>query len=209
MNTNLDNKVVHRFFSTIETDGLIKSNNGKIASEVSWFTPWSFAHLVGGVLLRGMGSSLLTTFIFHTLYEMVNIYDENLKKKWRNEGYPWFYGDSIQNSIGDTICTIIGWIIFDKVIDFGRTPTLIFTATFLVFGYLFLSSYTQGIISKTRSKYMDEAYNLKKPNYKLRTGSHINFLGDKLPMPYALGLFIGLGLFILYATGAYYPKIVA
>ena len=36
--------------------------------------------------------------------------------------------------------------------------------------------------------------------------AHINFLGDKLAMPFALGLFIGIGLFILYATGSYYLK---
>ena len=46
---------------------------------------------------------------------------------------------------------------------------------------------------------MKDAYGLENNN-KVSKGSYINFLGDKLAMPFALGLFIGIGLFILYAT---------
>lgn len=209
MNANLENNnVIQRLFSTIETDGLIKSNNGQISREISWFTPWSVGHFVGGMLLRGMGSSLITTLVFHTIYEFVNHNDDKLIKKWRNEGYPWFYGDSIQNSIGDTICTVVGWFLFDKIIRIGRIATLITSGMTILVGYLFLSSNVQSKISLYRNKYMKDAYGLENNN-KVSKGSYINFLGDKLAMPFALGLFIGIGLFILYATGSYYPKIVA
>ena len=189
MNANLENNnVIHRLFSPIETDGLIKSNKGEISKEVSWFTPWSIGHLVGGMLLRGMGSSLLTTLIFHTIYEFVNHNDDKLIKKWRNEGYPWFYGDSIQNSIGDTICTVIGWIIFDKIIRIGRIATLITWYNHFS-GYLFLSSNVQSKISLYRNKYMKDAYGLENDK-KVSKGSYINFLGDKLAMPFAIGLLL-------------------
>ena len=81
---------------------------------------WTF---VGGMLLRGMGSSLITTVVFHTIYEFVNHNDDKLIKKWEMKdilGFMEFYS----NSIGDTICTVVGWF-FDKIIRIGRIATLI------------------------------------------------------------------------------------
>ena len=213
MNTKLDmnnNIVAHRFFSTIENDGLIKTNDGQSKMEASWFTPWSAAHLIGGSLVRGMGGSLFTLILFHTAYEYVQHTDDKAKQKWRNQGYPWFYGDSVQNSIGDTISALIGWYIFDKSIKSGRNATLITSTILLVLGYLFLSSSVQKRISLVRSEYMRNVYGLTdSSSNKVSSSSYINFFGEKLPMPYSIGLFIGLGLIILYATGAYYPKIIA
>jgi hypothetical protein len=211
MNNKLENtnQVVHRLFSTIETDGLIKTDDGSHKMEASWFTPWSIAHLIGGSLIRGMGGSLFTLILFHSAYEYVQHTDEKAKEKWRNEGYPWFFGDSIQNSIGDTISAVIGWFIFDKMIKLGRTETLISSAVLVIVGYIFLSSNVQKKISFFRSQYMKNAYGLTDNSSNANTSSYINLFGEKLPMPYAIGLFIGIGLFILYATGAYYPKIIA
>jgi len=156
-----------------------------------------------------MGGSLFTLILFHSAYEYVQHTDERAKEKWRNEGYPWFFGDSIQNSIGDTISAIIGWFIFDKMIKLGRTETLISSAVLVIVGYIFLSSNVQKKISFFRSQYMKNAYGLTDNSSNANTSSYINLFGEKLPMPYAIGLFIGIGLFILYATGAYYPKIIA
>lgn len=210
MNNSLgSNNTVHRLFSTIETDGLIKSNDGTSKMEATWFTPWSIAHLIGGSLVRGMGGSIFTLILFHTAYEYVQHSDEKAKEKWRKQGYPWFFGDSIQNSIGDTISAVIGWFIFDKMISLGRTATLISSATLTIIGYIFLSSTVQKKISFFRNEYMKNTYGLTENSKNNSVTTYINFFGEKLPMPYSIGLFIGIGLFILYATGAYYPKIIA
>ena len=209
MNNSLPvNNTVHRLFSTIETDGFIKANDGTNTMEASWFTPWSIAHLVGGSLVRGMGGSLVTLLIFHTMYEFLQHTDEKAKEKWRSEGYPWFYGDSIQNSIGDTISTVLGWIFFDKMINLGKQATLISSVVLLTVGYVFLSPRVQKNISYLRKEYMKNAYNLSENSEKSSKIRYINFFGEKLPLPYSLGLFIGLGLIILYATDAYYPVII-
>ena len=179
MNSNLDiNKnAVHRIFSTIENDGLIKTNDGQSKMEASWFTPWSIAHLIGGSLIRGMGGSLFTLILFHTAYEYVQHTDEKAKQKWRNQGYPWFFGDSIQNSIGDTISALIGWYIFDKAISSGKNPTLITGSILIICGYLFLSSTVQKKISLIRSEYMKNIYGLTdNSSNKVSNSSHINFL---------------------------------
>jgi hypothetical protein len=207
--TENTNQIVHRLFSTIETDGLIRAEDGSHNIEASWFTPWSIAHLIGGSLIRGMGGSIFTLILFHTAYEYIQHTDEKAKEKWRNEGYPWFFGDSIQNSIGDTISAVIGWFIFDYMVKLGRTATLVSSAALLIVGYIFLSSTVQKKISFFRSQYMKNAYGLTDNSSNANTSSYINLFGEKLPMPYAIGLFIGIGLFILYATGAYYPKIIA
>ena len=49
---------INRFYSNIETDGLIKDNNGNTIKEVSWITPWSIMYILGGILFRGMGGSI-------------------------------------------------------------------------------------------------------------------------------------------------------
>ena len=95
------------------------------------------------------------------------------------------------------------------MIKLGRTATLVSSAVLVIVGYIFLSSTVQKKISFFRSLYMKNAYDLTDNSSNTNTSSYINFFGEKLPMPYAIGLFIGIGLFILYATGAYYPKIIA
>jgi len=198
----------YRIFSTIETDGLLKDSSGIYKKEVSWITPWSLAHLIGGSLFRGMGGSFIALLIFHSMYEYVQHTDPKATEKWRKGGYPWFYGDSIENSIGDTAMALLGWYIFDRVIRMGRKQTIIVSGVMLVLGYFFLSSKVQKAISSYRKKYMEEAYSLRYNEQKSK-GRYLSFFGDKLPMPYALGLIIGLILFIMFLTNTYYPMIIA
>ena len=70
-------------------------------------------------------------------------------------------------------------------------PTLITGSILIICGYLFLSSTVQKKISLIRSEYMKNIYGLTdNSSNKVSNSSHINFFGEKLPMPYSIGLFI-------------------
>ena len=158
--------------------------------------------------LEGWGDQLL--FLFHSLYEFIQHTDEQAISKWRSQGYPWFFGDSIENSLGDTVMALGGWAIFNEIIKMGKTTTLVFSVIFLIIGYLFLSNRVQNVLINQRISYLEKAYKLDNSNYKpSQNHCYLRIFGDKLPMPYALGLVIGLSLIIMAYTGIYVPNIIA
>jgi len=106
------------------SDGLNKS---------SFITPWSFIHMFFGftyyvVLSKYMTykNNFITLNIIHALYELKDIffsYILKIKGKW--------YNNTIINSIGDTICAIIGWCI--AYVIFGKYNINNLTKAFVIF----------------------------------------------------------------------------
>lgn len=88
------------------------SNSDKVKTP-SLITPWSFIHFINGCYMYTFGNyitdnifiNLLIGLIIHTIYEVVTLLTmpSNNIPKWKN--------NSITNSIGDTVCFILGFIL--------------------------------------------------------------------------------------------------
>jgi hypothetical protein len=73
---------------------------------------YSLLHLAVGIVVRHWNMSLIMWIILHTIFEIVENTDTGMEfinnyiKLWPG-GKP--YADSLINSIGDTVFSIIGW----------------------------------------------------------------------------------------------------
>ena len=74
----------------------------------SFYTPWSFVHLLAGMVLSFFFNiyfnakiSLILSLVIHTIYELRDYYKTYHLKKARN---------SLFNSVGDTIASLIGML---------------------------------------------------------------------------------------------------
>ena len=82
---------------------------------------YTLLHFAIGIIAYFWNISLKTTFIAHTLFELLE--NTNYGIKLINN-FPFWPGgkpraDTVQNQIGDTIGTIIGWITAKSFDNFG------------------------------------------------------------------------------------------
>ncbi len=115
-------------FKNVSVVGLSDGRNNP-----SFITPWSFIHMFFGftyyvVLSKSMTykNNFITMNIFHALYELKDIFCAYVLKI---NGI--WYNNTIINSIGDTICAIIGWCI--AYVIFGKSNINNLTKAFVIF----------------------------------------------------------------------------
>ena len=102
----------------------------------SLITPWSLVHvLVGGLIYLYLkfffkNISITTAFIvmivIHTLYEIKDLFSYfkiTKKTQWND--------NSLTNSIGDTLCAIIGFFIATQVHEVNVPLLLVFTLIYI------------------------------------------------------------------------------
>ena len=153
--------------SLYEIDGNIKIDNFK--SNLSIFiTPFSITHFTFGYMTQAFGINYLYGLILHTIYEYSNYKNYTLQKKW-SEDWKGFKSDSITNSVGDTLCFIIGMFVAKKY-----NNLYLFIFIFLV-GLLFYSQYFKDYLTNTRLDYLKSKYNtIKKSVFDSRKNNYNN-----------------------------------
>lgn len=79
-------------------------------SNKNLFDPYSILHVGAGVAARGIGLSLGTTLVIHTIFEFF----ENMYLKQRlTKLFPDSTTDTPLNILGDTLSAAAGWYIND------------------------------------------------------------------------------------------------
>ena len=82
-----------------------------LASNSGLFDPYSIGHRALGVMARGIGLTLGTTMLAHTVFEIA----ENYYLKQRlSHLFPDASPDSPLNILGDFLSTAAGWYINDR-----------------------------------------------------------------------------------------------
>lgn len=84
---------------------------------------YSLLHLAVGIVVYFWDISLLSWFVLHTMFELIEntqqgIYFINNYITWWPGGKP--RPDSIINSIGDTMFSLLGWVIAYYTDQFGK-----------------------------------------------------------------------------------------
>ena len=84
---------------------------------------YSLLHFAVGIVVYFWDISLLSWFVLHTIFELIEntqqgIYFINNYITWWQGGKP--RPDSIINSIGDTIFSLLGWVIAYYTDQFGK-----------------------------------------------------------------------------------------
>jgi len=84
---------------------------------------YSLLHFAVGIVVYFWDISLLSWFVLHTIFELIEntqqgIYFINNYITWWPGGKP--RPDSIINSIGDTIFSLLGWVIAYYTDQFGK-----------------------------------------------------------------------------------------
>ncbi len=81
-----------------------------MASNSGLFDPYSIGHMAMGVFARGIGLTLGTTMVLHTVFELAeNFY----LKQQLSRIFPDSSPDSALNILGDFLATAAGWYIND------------------------------------------------------------------------------------------------
>ena len=74
---------------------------------------YSIVHAASGVIARVLNLSLTQTIVLHTVFEVLE--NQYLKfTPWSMKYFPDPSKDTLVNSIGDTVSTVIGWYAADK-----------------------------------------------------------------------------------------------
>jgi len=112
----------------------------------TFITPWAIMHLLGAIIgymyIKALFPNLsnvtiiIIYFILHTLYEIKDVY---YSYKMNNESwYDINVDNSIQNSIGDTIFTIVGLYIAYRYLNHPNMYEIVIgTTIFIVMILLF------------------------------------------------------------------------
>lgn len=112
----------------------------------SFITPWSFIHLLSGLVIQryfmkysnySRRKRYVITIILHTIYEMKDIYRSYLIQDAECEDVndcKWF-DNSIFNSVGDTISSLVGQYIAENY--FKRVSLLKLVSILIVFVFIF------------------------------------------------------------------------
>ena len=102
----------------------------------SLITPWSFVHFLAGGLIYlylkfffkniSITTAFIVMIVIHTLYEIKDLflYFKITKKTQWND-------NSLTNSIGDTLCAIIGFFIATQVHEVNLPLLLVFTLIYI------------------------------------------------------------------------------
>lgn len=153
------------FFSLYEIDGSIEIDNYK--SNLSVFiTPWSITHFNYGYMISTFGINYFFGLIGHTIYELYNYFNSNIKKQW-SEGWKGFKSDSVINGIGDTVVFMLGMLLSKKY-----NNIYLFVFIFLV-GFIFFSKNFQDFLVNHRLQYLKSKDNtLNVDNRKFYTYSY-------------------------------------
>ena len=109
----------------------------------AFITPWSFIHLLSGGLIYlylkyiyvniSIVKSFIIMIILHTLYEINDLRYHFKKKKERN----YWDDNSLINSLGDTICAIIGFLIAIQIKKVNVHGLVCFTFVYLILIHYF------------------------------------------------------------------------
>jgi len=134
------------FFSMYEIDGKIEIN--KFKSNLNIFiTPYSITHFGFGYICQAFGINYLYGLIMHTIYEYINYTNYKIKNKWRRQ-WIGFKQDSLLNSIGDTICFLVGMMIAK---NYNNIYLFIFISIIV---FLLYSPYFQNYLTNMRLEYL-------------------------------------------------------
>jgi hypothetical protein len=95
-----------------------------------FFDQYSILHFAFGIVAYFFNVNLLTWFIIHTLFEIIentvsvmSFVNSHLKWFWPGQsGKP--YADSSLNSVGDTVFGMIGWIFAYAMDEYGKKKHL-------------------------------------------------------------------------------------
>jgi hypothetical protein len=150
------------FFSTHEIDGTLHIDNYKSKLNI-FLTPYSITHFVFGYIAQAFGINYLYGLVIHTIYEYASKYSTYIAKKWSEE-WTGFKEDSLFNSVGDTLCFLLGMMLAKNY-----NNMYLFIFIFLI-GFIFYSPYFQYYLTNNRLNYLksqDNTIELKNTIFKL------------------------------------------
>ena len=147
------------FSSMYEIDGILHIDNYKSNLNI-FITPYSITHFGFGYICQALGINYLYGLILHTIYEYSSKYSIYIAKQW-SEDWKGFKEDSIFNSVGDTICFLLGMMLAKNYINI-----YLFIFIFLIV-FLFFSPYFQYYLTNTRLEYLKSKYHKLKIENRL------------------------------------------
>jgi len=151
---------MYKIFSNIEIDGLIKISDFTLSNNI-FITPWSSIHFMTGYIMLLLGFNYFWGFLIHSLYEYLNLTNRSIKYNWK-KFYKGFRTDSLFNSIGDTVCFLLGMYVAKHY----NNNLLLFLI--VIAGIIFLTPQYQTYLTDSRFKYIKKIYpKIKFNKYKI------------------------------------------
>ena len=98
-----------------------------------FITPWSFIHFMTGIVMYRIKPDIYTGLAIHTIYELKDIY---MGFKVKDSSLDEWGNNSIINSVGDTLCFVLGQMISNKINLSTHNLIIFYILLFSIF-YLF------------------------------------------------------------------------